>query len=236
MRSHPLMFMALALGCSASKLPPGVIEPRAGETLKWIPGPMPGIGPFDTYSDALLAACPLILKQPNAVAGRPSDPNFKLHWQNAQEYCAWIYRTPDGKYELSMLAVNYTQDNLLLRQCRLPADIQDSRYPAEQLGYVFAVHNHPYPDELSDGDIRFIVEQGLKHGFYFEADGRKIPIGTVAFFSNSLDATCDGFYEYIPATTELLKWAPDSSGQWHSDPMGEVIWNNGNYDIKRRKP
>ncbi|PTL82126.1 hypothetical protein [Vitiosangium sp. GDMCC 1.1324] len=195
---------------------------------------MPDFGSFDNYSDALLAACPLILKQPNAVAGRPSDPNFRLHWQNSREYCAWIYLTPDGKYEMSMLATNYTQDNPLLRQCRLPPDVEHSRYSADQIGYVFAVHNHPYPDELSDGDIRFIVDQGLKHGFYIETEGRKIPLGIVAFFSNSLAATCDGFYQYIPATNELLKWTPEAEGHWRSDVIGEVLWDNGDYRIKRR--
>lgn len=234
MRCLHLMLASLALGCSASRPLPGVVEPKAGETLKHIPGPMPGFGSFDNYSDVLVAACPLILNQPNAVAGRPSDPNFKLHWQKSREYCAWIYLTPDGKYEMSMLAVNYIQDNPLLRQCRLPPDIEDSRYSAEQLGYVFVVHNHPYPDELSKGDLHFIVDQGLKHGFHVEANGRKIPLAIVAFFSNSLDATCDGFYQYIPATKEVMKWTSEGKGEWHSEVIGEVEWNDGEPTINRR--
>ncbi|HYO57887.1 hypothetical protein [Archangium sp.] len=162
MRYLHLIPILLSLGCSDPKPLHGVVEPKAGETLKRILGPMPGFGSFDTYSDALLAACPLILNQPNAVAGKPSDPNFRLYWPKSREYCAWIYRTP------------------------------------------------------------------------IEANGRKIPLGIVAFFSNSLEGTCDGFHQYIPATNELLKWTPESTGRWRSEVVGEVVWNDGNYEIKRR--
>jgi len=60
------------LGCTGPKPIPGVVQPAAGERLDSIPGPMPGFGPFPNYSDALMAACPLILGKSHALAGRPS--------------------------------------------------------------------------------------------------------------------------------------------------------------------
>jgi hypothetical protein len=95
---------------------------------------MPDFGPFQKYSDALLAACPYILSLPNAVTPQPHTPNFKLYWGLSQEYCAWIYHTPDGKYEMSMLATPTVQNDSRRRSCYLPPQVRDSRYPEESLG------------------------------------------------------------------------------------------------------
>ena len=46
------------LGCSASKPVEGVWRPGPGEDPDRIPGPMKNFGPFDSYADALKAACP----------------------------------------------------------------------------------------------------------------------------------------------------------------------------------
>ena len=90
MRLCLAVLLSLVLGC-ASVPPKGVVRFRAGEAPTHIDGPMPGFGPFPTYSDAVLAACPLILSLPNAVTVQPSNPNFKLYWKLSTEYCAWIY-------------------------------------------------------------------------------------------------------------------------------------------------
>lgn len=81
-----LLFMLLsAWGCAPPTPIPGVIRPGPGEPmLEKLPGPMPGFGPFDAYSDALIAACPLILSKPNATAGRLGSQDLSLRWRASQ--------------------------------------------------------------------------------------------------------------------------------------------------------
>lgn len=110
-----MMVAVLGLDCSLPKPSPGVLHIGPGETLSSVPGPMPGFGPFSNFSDALLAACPLILGKPHAMAGRPTDENFRLRWKLSQEYCAWLYYTPDDKYEMSMLVAETMQPDPYLR-------------------------------------------------------------------------------------------------------------------------
>jgi hypothetical protein len=136
---------------------------------------MPGFGPFDKFSDALIAACPVILSKPRAAAGRPTDENFRLRWMISQEYCAWLYYTPDHKYEMSLLVAGMIQDDPRKRTCRLPSVVIDDRYPPESLGYVFVLHNHPYENILSDFDIHFIVEMATEHGAIIEKPHRPRP-------------------------------------------------------------
>ncbi|WP_223639056.1 hypothetical protein [Corallococcus sp. EGB] len=80
-----LLFMVWEPGCAASSPPVGVIQPPPGERLEHITGPLPGHGPYRTYSEALVAACPLLLKQPQATAGRPGDQEFPLRWKLSKE-------------------------------------------------------------------------------------------------------------------------------------------------------
>jgi hypothetical protein len=199
---------------------------------------MPGFGPFDTFSDALLKACPMILEKPHATAGRPSNPNFPLRWQLSREYCAWLYYTPDQKYELSMLAANAVQDEPHRRRCRLPPLVDDPRYPPDSLGYVFVLHNHPFEDTLSEPDIRFIVSMGSRHGWVVKTNTGEVPLAIVAFFSNSNDferPTCDGFFQYVPVNGELLRWTTTGEGPWRRELLGTITWlNETTYRIDRK--
>ena len=197
---------------------------------------MPDFGPFQTYSDALLAACPKILSLPHAVASRPSDPNFELRWSLSKEYCAWIYYTPDGLYEMSMLTTRPFQDDPRRKRCDLPSLVQDSRYSDDSLGYVFVVHNHPVGNELSHDDIRFIAGQGSIHGFMVKTHEREVPLGIVAFFARTDmgKAICAGFFIYMPVTGEISKWTADEHGNWKKEPYGKVTWKNASdFDVER---
>ncbi|RKH39947.1 hypothetical protein D7X12_22155 [Corallococcus sicarius] len=191
---------------------------------------MPGFGPFDTFSDALIAACPLILSKPHATAGRPGTQDFELRWRISKEYCAWLYYTPAGKYEMSMLTDQSAQDDLdRRRSCLLPATVDDARFPPGSLKYVFALHNHPYAGRLSDGDLRMITSMGRTHEWVVQVRGKKVPLSVVAFFSNSNDLehpSCDGFFQYIPVTGELKKWTGDASSGWRQELLGTVTWQD----------
>ena len=217
----------LGLGCVASKPIPGVIQAKPGEQLESISGPTISLGPFNNPSDAIQAACPFILNLPHATAGKPTGENFLLRWQLSQEYCAWIYYTPEHKYEMSMLTTGKVQDDPKKRSCGLPATVSDSRYPPASLGYLFAVHNHPYESILSDDDIQFIVDMAVKHGLSFTTDKGQIPISIIAFYTQSDESplSCDGFFQYIPGTGELLKWT-NSQDHWGKRIIGRVIWTS----------
>ncbi len=195
---------------------------------------MPGFGPFDSYSDALMAACPLILSKPNATAGRIDSQDFQLRWRISSEYCAWLYYTPDDKYEMSLLTDQSRPTNGTMKTCVLPPFVDDPRYSPSDIKYIFSLHNHPYADRLSPNDIQSIISYGNLHGFEVETRSRKVHLAVVAFFSNSNDfehPTCDGFFEYIPLTGELLKWAP-VHGQWKPKQIGTVDWIDAtNYEI-----
>lgn len=221
-----LLGLACLLGCSGPRSIPGVVQPAAGESLDSVPGPMPGFGPYPNYSDALLAACPLILGKPHALAGQPRDPNFALRWRLSTEYCAWIYHTPDNQYELSMLAMSTLQGDPTLRRCDLPPRVEDPRYPRDSLGYVFVLHNHPYPDPISPDDIRYIVSVGRLHGFEVRTPQRKIPLSIVAFYSESLEQPprCDGFYQYAPLEGHILQWTHEGQGRWSRREIATVNW------------
>lgn len=83
-----LAALLLGLGCSPPRPVEGVWRPAPGEDADYIPGPMQNFGPFDTYPDALKAACPLILSKPNATVGYLQDSNPALARRTATEYCA----------------------------------------------------------------------------------------------------------------------------------------------------
>ncbi|MBN9685303.1 hypothetical protein JYJ93_22925 [Corallococcus sp. NCSPR001] len=197
---------------------------------------MPAFGPFDSFSDALQAACPLILGKPQATAGRPTGQNFQLRWRLSREYCAWLYYTPDRKYEMSMLAAGAMHDDPQKRTCDLPSSVDDARYAPNSLGYVFVLHNHPYDNVLSDRDIRFIVDMAIEHGVSVKTHAGEIPLSIVAFFSLSdglEHPPCDGFFQYIPATGELLRWLRGDDG-WGRQIIGRVEWLDGErYRIQR---
>jgi hypothetical protein len=190
---------------------------------------MPGFGPFNSFSDALLAACPLILEKPHATAGRPSAPDFQLRWQLSKEYCAWLYYTPARQYEMSMLATNVVQDDARKRSCALPPAVDDPRYPPDSLGYVFVLHNHPFEDAVSEQDIRFIVSMATIHGLEVKTETGSVPLSIIAYFSDSGDVSkprCGGFFQYIPGTGEVLKWTTTGRGEWRRRQTATVTWTS----------
>jgi proteasome lid subunit RPN8/RPN11 len=194
-------------------------------------GPMPDFGPFDSSWDALLAACPLILSQPRATAGHRGDMNFGARWKASTEYCAWLYYTPDDKFEMSMLVestATIPPDEQDERGCRMPAFVDDKRYPLRSLKHVYVLHNHPaVPTHLSEKDIAAIVNVARIHGGFIETKEGKIPVGVVAFFSNSYASsptTCDGFFEYGMGSNEVVKWTPGEQGKWRRENAGSVTW------------
>lgn len=237
MRRINLSILCVFLGCSAPKPIPGVIQLEPGKRLTSVPGPMPGFGPFAKASDALLAACSLILQEPHALAGRPADSSFKLRWQLSTEYCAWLYYTPDDKYEMSLLVTNSVQDDPRMRRCDLPPWVDDQRYSQDALGYVFMLHNHPYASELSDHDFRSIVGMAQVHGAWtVKTKMREIPVGIVAFFSRSMSepAECDGFFQYFPITGEVMRWVVQD-GVWEHKQIASVTWMGPDqYRIERK--
>jgi hypothetical protein len=137
---------------------------------------------------------------------------------------------------MSMLAAAAAQNDPGKHVCDLPPTVNDSRYPPGSLGYVFVLHNHTYENELSDFDIRFIVDMAAHHGVVVKTHTGNVPISIVAFYSNSSDLenpACDGFFQYIPGTGELLKWV-NSRGTWKSESTGKVVWINATtYRIDR---
>ncbi|HSP81989.1 MAG TPA: hypothetical protein VLQ93_25940, partial [Myxococcaceae bacterium] len=95
------------------------------------------------------------------------------------------------------------------------------------LKYIFALHNHPFGSTLSKFDIRFIVLAGQEHGFEAETRAGKVRIAVIAFFSNSSQPgrpACDGFFQYVPLTGQLLKWS-NTGGRWSCEQTGAVVWD-----------
>jgi hypothetical protein len=223
----PWLFAFWAWGCSSPQVAdPDIVRPAPGASfLEKLPGPM--LGPFDAYSDALLAACKRILAKPNASAGRRDHQDFQTRWRVSSEYCAWLYYTPDAKYVVSKLTGQSRVDPLQRsKSCVLPSVVEDSRYPPESIKYIYALHNHPYGSMLTDNDIRFIVSEGAAHGFESETKDGRLRLSVVAFFSNrAAEPTCDGFHQYIPVTGQLLKWT-HSEGTWGCEQTGSVKWSD----------
>ena len=201
---------------------------------------MRGFGPFDSFADALKAACPLILSKPHANVGhlKASDP--RLAFRVSTEYCAWLYYTPDHRYEMSMLTDQSATDDLLTgrRSCVLPAFVDDPRYSPGELKYIFALHNHPFGGPPSPGDLLFSDEMANLHAWAIETKNSKILLSIIAFFSNSADPerpSCDGFFQYVPATREMLKWT-HTQGIWTREELGTVTWlNEKTYRLDKKR-
>ncbi|WP_395836207.1 hypothetical protein [Archangium violaceum] len=137
---------------------------------------MMDFGPFDDYSDALSEACSLFLSKPNASVGHIKD--LELAQRVSNEYCAWLYYTPEDRYQLSMLTDQSEADDFLKkkRTCRLPTFVDDQRYPPWSIKYVFALHNHPFGGPLSLRDMRQIISLANVHEWVVETKDGKVPI------------------------------------------------------------
>ncbi len=189
---------------------------------------MKNFGPFDSYTDALLAACPLLLSKPHATVGHLRDSNPELAHRTATEYCAWLYYTPEHKYEMSMLSDRPKPDDLVTgkKSCLLPTFVDDSRYAPGELKYIFALHNHPFGTPLSSIDYHFIEEMANHHDWEVETTKGRIRLSIIAFFSHSKSPgapTCDGFYQYIPATREVMMWV-QTQGRWKKTKHESLRW------------
>lgn len=235
----PLQCCLLALvawGCAPAKQaapPEGVLRFDPKHIPRSVEGPMPHFGPFDSYRDALIAACPLILSQRGATAGHIEATSFGTHWRASTEYCAWLYYTPANKYEMSMLVEStdpIPPGDQHERLCKLPALVSDKRYPQRSLKYLYILHNHPaVPTNISDRDIGAVIKLAKIHGGVIETAEGSIPVGIIAFFSNSYQApasSCDGFFEYSWGSAEVLKWSPGERGEWRREKAGTVTWLN----------
>lgn len=180
---------------------------------------MKNFGPFPSYADALEAACPMILSKPNAVVGYLQDSNPDLARRTATEYCAWLYYTPAHMYELSMLTDRSSPDDVVTgrKSCDLPAFVNDARYSSSDLKYIIALHNHPFGTQISERDMRFIEAMASIHEWVITTRNHgQVLLSIVAFFSRSKDPeapTCDGFYQYIPATHSMVRWTR-MQGKW----------------------
>jgi hypothetical protein len=65
---------------------------------------LPNFGPFASVAEAILAACPVIMRQPHALIPVPrTDQNFSVYWRTASEYCAWLYSV-DAMPSMSIVA------------------------------------------------------------------------------------------------------------------------------------
>jgi hypothetical protein len=229
-----LSLSLLALGCAPQPIP-GVVRPAPGAPpLESLPGPLAGFGPFDSFSDALIAACPLILSKPNATVRHIQERELALRLSS--EYCGWLYYTPDNKYELSMLTDQSEPGDVLTgrKSCKLPDFVDDRRYSPSSLKYIFALHNHPFGGPLSLFDMRKIIELARTHEWVVDTKEGRIPLAIVAFFSNSTDPqnpTCDGYYQYTPDSRTLDQWAHTQAG-WVRKKLGTVTWlDNGSYRL-----
>ena len=137
--------IGLAAACTAPRPNPYVVTPKPGETLTSISGPMPDFGTYTSVSDALLAACPVIIRQPHAVIPVPRNhQDFSVYWRTASEYCAWLYSIDGAQVEMSLLTTSPLQDDPTRRRCDLPAQVIDRRQPEAAVAYPVMLHNLRY--------------------------------------------------------------------------------------------
>jgi hypothetical protein len=255
----------LVSGCSHNaSLPEGVVTipdapPQAGYEYA-LPGPLRTArpfntaGPFKSHFEALRYACPILMSLPGAIAKRRATVVQhgafieERSWDDSTEYCAWIYQTPDGAYELSWIGTNEAQDRSEYRKCDMPPRVLDARYnddpalaPDRNLTYVFAVHSHPVASLLTRYDIAYIIKLGRSLKESFHSMGQ-FSLGIIAFFSrNEHDKpTCDGFFQYtLPldelqsSTKKIQKWTTDATGAWK---MEEVAMAHHEYPPDNKDP
>jgi hypothetical protein len=221
-------------GCAPAHIKDVIPKPAEG-FLESLP-PLQDFGPFDTFMDALDAACDLILSKPNASVTGISDTALAL--RVAEEYCAWLYHAPDERFHMSMLTNQSDGDELQTRRktCKLPTYVDDPRYPAWSIKYIFALHNHPFGGPLSFADMQKIIALANTHEWLVDTKDGKIPIAIVAFFGNpgGSESACGGFFQYTPETRELVRFTKTPS-QWLRKDIGKVTWiDRATYELNGR--
>ncbi|PTL84565.1 hypothetical protein [Vitiosangium sp. GDMCC 1.1324] len=171
-RLLPLVPLLVGLACSSPKpIDPRVWRPTSNDRAEYIPGPLKSFGSFDNPSDALKAACPLILSKPNATVGHLQERDPELAVRVATEYCAWLYYTPEHKYELSMLTDVPAPGSALQGEatCLLPPNVDDPRYAPSSIKYIILLHNHPFSSEISKPDVNFAIAMANAHALTADA-------------------------------------------------------------------
>ena len=221
--------MLLAAACTAPRPNPYVVTPNPGETLTSIPGPMPDFGSFTSVSDALLAACPVIIRQPHAsIPVSRTDQNFSVYWRTASEYCAWLYSVDGAQVDMSLLTTSPVQDDPSRRRCDLPAQVVDRRHPEAAVAYLVMLHNHPGGERISPPDLQAIAGMARIHGPTTRLQGQQVSISVAAFFGRARDGKpeCAGFYHYVPARSdEMLRYTIDN-GRLMRKVVARVVWSD----------
>lgn len=230
MRSPVLVGLGVlaVTACSTSGVNPYVVSARPGETLTSVPGPLSDLGSFRRVSDAILAACPVILQQPHALIPVPrTHQDFGVYWSTASEYCAWLYSADGEHVEMSLLATSPIQDDPSMRRCDLPAHVVDSRYPEREVAYLVMLHNHPGGGSISLPDLYAIARMARIHGPTSRFQGQHVSISIAAFFGRERDGKpdCAGFYHYVPARSdEIIRYTVDH-GRMEKKVVAHVVWS-----------
>lgn len=225
----PITLSILLIACAVPSPNPYVIQPKLGETLTSVLGPMPNFGPFESVGDAILAACPVLMRQPHALIPVPkTDQNFSVYWRTASEYCAWLYSVDGEHVDISLMAANPVQGDPSKRRCDLPARVADSRHPDATIAYLVMLHNHASGEILSPLDLNAIAEMASIHGATTQFRGQQISISIVAYFGQERDGKpeCAGFYHYVPARSdEIMRYTVDN-GRLTKKIVARVAWSD----------
>jgi hypothetical protein len=218
----------LLAACSAPRPNPYVVNLKPGETLTSVPGPMPDFGPFPRVSEAILAACPVIMRQPHALISVPrTHQNFSVYWRTANEYCAWLYSADGEHVEMSLLATSPVQDDPSRRRCDLPAHVADRRHPDATVAYLVMLHNHPGGESISLPDLYAIAGMARIHGPTTRFQGQQVSISIAAFFGREQDGEpkCAGFYHYVPARSdEIIRYTVED-GRLEGNVVARISWS-----------
>jgi hypothetical protein len=117
--------------------------------------------------------------------------------------------------------------------------VNDPRYAPGDLKYIFALHNHPFGSGISEQDAQFIEEMASVHEWAIRTqNNREILLSIIAFFSSSKDPkapTCDGFYQYTPATGVLMIWT-QTQGSWEQERLDpSLLKSKRTYRFERKR-
>lgn len=126
------------------------------------------LGPFDSYGDALIAACNKILSKPHATAGRKDHPHFEMRWRVSSEYYAWIYYTPDDKYVVSKLTDQTHVDPALRSPVGppVPEEAEDESivFPEFSAEFPIIIGEKGSPYELDGVTLRALMVAAAENG------------------------------------------------------------------------
>jgi len=198
-----------------------------------LPAPLKG-GPFLTYFDALVHACPRLMSLPGASRHKVElkqlgNVYVQYSRDDSTEYCAWIYSTPNSEYEVSLIATPEVQREGEQRFCSLPRRVIDTRfvdepdYPDRHIKYAIAIHSHPSPRIFTQEDIIYLVEMEryLQETLH---DNGQIRLAMAAFYSREDrdKPACDGFFQYRTSARTIQMWTLNEKGDWQTRDAATV--------------